>query len=166
MREDNSILLENTRFIFPTNFKGDPEKSDYGSPARVCNIIVPDMETVDKLRDAGVTVKVTKPREGFEDEYEPTYYIKAQVKYRDRYGEPVRNQPIVKLWTDDGERCEDLDENTVGRIDDVYVLRVNAKVSPYAYDKKDPSKVSAYISVLYVEQDETSDPFARRFARN
>ena len=40
-RNSKIITIENTRFIFATNFSGDPERDTYGDDSRKANIIIP-----------------------------------------------------------------------------------------------------------------------------
>ena len=38
----NNLYIENTRFIFNTNFSGDPKRDKYGSSERKGNIVIPN----------------------------------------------------------------------------------------------------------------------------
>ena len=80
-KEKKIVSIENTRFIFRTNFSGDPERDSFGSTARKANIIIPDEELALSLRDEGFNVKQTKPREGEEEDYIPKYFVSISLNY-------------------------------------------------------------------------------------
>ena len=55
--ENNKIVsIENTRFIFETNFSGDPRRDKYGDTKRYVNIVIPE-EIACELSDEGFNVK-------------------------------------------------------------------------------------------------------------
>ena len=37
---NNNVYIEDTRFIFDTNFAGDPNRDKYGSDARKANLVI------------------------------------------------------------------------------------------------------------------------------
>jgi len=53
------VNIDNTRFIFDTNFSGDPARDRYGSPKRRVNVVIPTEEKAQQLIDMGVNVKQT-----------------------------------------------------------------------------------------------------------
>ena len=48
------VNIDNTRFIFDTNFSGDPNRDRYGSSRRRVNVVVPTQEQAQQLIDMGV----------------------------------------------------------------------------------------------------------------
>lgn len=158
MRERDSriITIENTRFIFTTNFSGDPERDNYGNSDRKANIIIPTKEQADDLAAAGFNVKCTKPREGEEEGFIPTYFVSVKANYDSEW------PPKIFLVCGNAEP-ELLTVDTVKRLDMVYVTNVNAVLNPYYSQRNDTW--SLYIKTMYVEQDETDDPFAARYRR-
>ena len=70
MENNKLVSIENTRFIFETNFSGDPRRDKYGSDKRYANIVIPE-ELANELSDEGFNVKCTNPKD---DEYEKTYF--------------------------------------------------------------------------------------------
>lgn len=155
-RERKIISIENTNFIFKTNFSGDPERDAFGSDARVANIIIPDNRLAECLIDEGYNIKSTRPREGEEDEFVPTYFVTIRVNYNTDW------PPKIYLVSGDAEPRL-LDEETIDILDRVYVLNVNAVLNPYENPKT--GRKSLYIRTMYVEQDIEDDPFAHRYAR-
>lgn len=148
------ISIADTRFIFATNFEGDPTKDKYRSPQRKGNIVVTE-EQADKLRSLGCNVKVTQPKPGYEEEYEPTYYITVLV----RFGENRELWPKIYLISGNSEPVR-LTEETVGRIDDIWVENVCVTCARHEYE---PGKNTLYVRSMYVTQKLDEDPFADRF---
>lgn len=150
-----TIILDNTNFIFMTNFSGDPERDNYGNPQRQATIIIPTQEQADEMADLGLNVKVTKPKPGKEDEYEPTYFVKALIRYDCKY------KPRIFLVSKDKKPVL-LNEESVKVLDNVYVLNVKAELSQ-SWDERN-RRWNLYVKTMYVEQDTSSrfpgDPFA------
>ena len=156
MRERRLISIENTKFIYKTNFSGDPERDSFGSDARKVNIIIPDQEQALDLLDAGFNVKRTKPKPGEEEGFVPTYYISVNINYDTEW------PPKIYLVSGDAEPLE-LDEESINVLDTCYVLNVNCVLNPYS--NKMTGRKSLYVRTMYVEQDIEEDPFANRYRR-
>ena len=155
-REKKLIHVENSRFIFNTNFAGDPEKDRFGSDARQANLVIPSQEQAMELLDMGLKVKQTNPRPGEEEDYVPTYFVAIKVNYDSDW------PPKVYLVSGDSDPVE-LDEESVGRIDRCYVLNVDAVLN--IYENSRTGTKSLYVRTLYVTQDVDDDPFAAKYAR-
>ena len=78
------ITVENTKFIFATNFSGDPKRDKYGNDARVGNLILNNPRVIDELIRAGFNVRQTQPKPG-DDDFEPTYFVKIRANYDGKY---------------------------------------------------------------------------------
>lgn len=153
-QERRLIKIENTNFIFKTNFSGDPERDTFGSDARKATLIIPTEEQAMALAAEGVNVKQTKPKPGDDDEFEPTYYVTVNINYD-------TNWP-PKIWLVSGDSDPQLlDEESVGIIDKCYVLNVNAVLNPYTNSRT--RRTSLYVRTMYVEQDIEDDPYAARY---
>jgi hypothetical protein len=157
MNEPRLIVIDNTKFIFKTNFAGDPNEDRFGSTKRRGNIIIPDPEMAQDLFNRGFKVKATKPRPGEEEDFEPTYYISVMLNYDSPW------PPEVYLVSGSAAPVP-LDENSVGVVDKCYVLRVRVALNPYENPKTGIK--SMYIRTMYVEQDVADDPFAHMYANN
>lgn len=149
------ISIENTRFIWNTNFSGDPEKDKFKSPKRKANIVIPDIMMARELIDAGVNVKMTKPKEGEEEGFVPKYYVSVIVNYDSDW------PPKIYLVSGNSEPNL-LDEETVGMLDKIPVDNVNVIINPYEWS---PGRFTLYVKTMYVEQGLGDDPFAARYAR-
>ena len=67
-----TIAIDNTKFIFATNFAGDPTKDRYNDARPKANIIIPDPEQAKDLIKAGVRVRETRPRPDHDpDDFQP-----------------------------------------------------------------------------------------------
>ena len=156
MRERKLISIENTKFIFRTNFSGDPDRDTYGNDARRANIIIPDIRQAQDLIEEGFNVKVTKPRDGEEDGFIPEYFVAIGVNYDTNW------PPKIYLVSGDAEPVL-LNEESVGCLDMCQVQNVNVVLNPYTNQRT--GRKSLYVRTMYVEQDIQDDPFASRYRR-
>lgn len=156
-QERKLICIDDTNFIYNTNFAGDPEQDRFGSNARKANIIIPDHMQARELIDAGINVRCTKPREDEdEDTFVPTYFVSVRANYDSNW------PPRIYLVSGDAEPRL-LDEDTVGEIDRCYVKNVNVVLNKYLNPVT--NRASLYIRTMYVEHDVEDDPYASRYAR-
>lgn len=159
-----TIAVDNTRFIFATNFAGNPENDRFGDSRRKANLLIPDTEQAKDLIKAGFKVRETRPRPDDDpDEFVPEYFVSVLLKYRNRAGQPVKYPPKVYLVSGDNEPVL-LDEDSVECIDNMRVKNVNVILNPYEYDPAN-NGLSLYIRTMYVEQDLDDDPYAARYRR-
>lgn len=156
VQEKALITIEDAKFIFTTNFSGDPSRDRFGSDARKANITIPDIRQARELIDAGFNVRRTEPRPDEEEGFVPEYFVSVKINYDTTW------PPKIYLVSGDSEPRL-LDETTVGLIDGCRVKNVNAVLNPY----RSPTARygSLYVRTMYVEQDVESDPFASRYVR-
>ena len=148
------IFIENTNFIYRTNFAGDPNRDKYKSTTRRGNLIIPTEEQAIEMQEAGYRVKTTIPREGEEEGFVPTYFVPIIIGY----AHPKR-KPRIFLVTNGVPN--ELDEEQVHMLDEVYVLNVNATLHPNYNPERDTWTL--YVQTMYVEQDVADDPWASRY---
>lgn len=156
MNNDKLVSIEDTRFIFTTNFAGDPDRDTFGSDRRQCNIVIPDPQLADDLAREGFNVKETRPRPGEEEGFVPDYFVKVSMNYDSKW------PPRIYLVSGDNEPRL-LDEDSVGALDDMRVENVNVVLNKYYNERV--RKYSLYVKTMYVEQRLEDDPFAARYAR-
>lgn len=157
MEDSRLIVIDDTKFIFQTNFAGDPNNDRFRSPKRRGNIIIPDPAMAMVLLDRGFKVKQTKPRPGEDEEdFVPTYYISVMLNYNSEW------PPEVYLVSGPNAQPVLLNADTVGIIDKCYVLRVRVALNPY--ENATTGIKSMYVKTMYVEQDVADDPFAHIYA--
>lgn len=148
------ISIENSRFIFETNFSGDPRRDKYRSTKRKANLIIPDHELARQMIDEGFNIKVTKPREGEEEGFIPRYYTPIIVNYDSKW------PPKVYLVSGDSEPVLQ-DEESIESLDRIRIQNVNVILSPHEWD----GGYTLYVKTMYVEQALDDDPFAARYTR-
>lgn len=159
-----TIAVDDTRFIFQTNFSGDPVRDRFADSRRKANLLIPDPEQAKDLIKAGFKVRETRPRQDDDpDTFSPEYFVSVLLKYRNRAGQPVKYPPKVYLVSGNGEPVL-LDEESVACIDQMRVKNVNVILNPYEYDPANGG-VSLYVRTMYVEQDLDDDPYAERYRR-
>lgn len=151
----NIITIEDTRFIFDTHFSGDPATDKFKSTQRYANLIIPDIQLARQLIDMGANVKLTKPREGEEEGFEPRYFVKVILNYESEW------PPKVYLVSGDAEPIL-MNGETVGTIDNMWVKNVNVQLN--VWQRVDG--VSLFVKTMYVEQSIEDDPFAARYVRH
>lgn len=157
-----TIAIDDTRFIYQTNFAGDPSKDRFADSRRKANVLIPDPEQAKDLIKAGCKVRETKPRpDDDSNEFVPEYFVTAVLKYRNRLNQPVKYPPKVYLVSGDNEPVL-LDEESVACIDNMRIKNVNVILNPYEYDPTNGG-LSLYIRTMYVEQDLDDDPYAARY---
>ena len=159
-----TIAVDDTRFIFQTNFSGDPARDRFADARRKASLIIPDPEQAKDLIKAGFRVRETRPRQDDDpNDFVPEYYVTILLKYRNRKNEPVKYPPKVYLVSGDNEPVL-LDEESVSCIDQMRIRNVNVILNPYEYDPVN-NGLSLYIRTMYVEQDLDDDPYAARYRR-
>lgn len=158
----NRYYLEDTNFIFKPNLAGERRKEDnFPTNTRNCSIIIPDPEMAEEMYRDGFNVKMTKPREGDEEDFVPEYYVRVTLKFRSEGG---AMDPNIGIRGADGYTTF-FDEETVGQMDHLRIRRnsVCATLSPYT--KRDPEHPTLYISELFADQDLEDDHWSDRFVR-
>lgn len=159
-----TIAVDDTRFIFQTNFSGDPARDRFADARRKASLIIPDPEQAKDLIKAGFRVRETRPRQDDDpNDFVPEYYVTILLKYRNRKNELVKYPPKVYLVSGDNEPVL-LDEESVSCIDQMRIKNVNVILNPYEYDPVN-NGLSLYIRTMYVEQDLDDDPYAARYRR-
>ena len=152
------VSIENTRFIFTTNFSGDPSRDRFGSNKRRVNLVLTE-DMAHHLMDMGVTVKQTRPNpeKTYDEPFLPTYFVPVNVNMESKW------PPHVYWVTTTGKKllCA---IDMVGQLDYIRVKNVNCLCN-LVEKRNNPGEFSLYADVMYVEQDADSDPYAERYAR-
>lgn len=152
------VNIDNTRFIFDTNFSGDPNRDRFGSNRRYFNIVIPTKEQADALAAAGVNVKETRPNPDrvYENEFQPTYFVRVIVNMESKW------PPRVFWISPNGSKLQCTPEN-ISQLDYIRVKNVCCQAKLYE-QKNRPGAYSLYCDILYVEQDVNYDPYYQRYA--
>lgn len=151
------VNIDQTNFIFSTNFSGDPSRDRFNSPKRKVNVIIPTKEQADEIAALGVNVKVTRPNPNrtYDGEYIPKYYVKVGINM------DLTKPPKIVWVTPTGAKVECTKEN-VGNLDYIRVKNVNCMAK--VVKKKNVPGYSLYAHVMYVEQSVDYDPYAHLYA--
>lgn len=157
---DRYVFIRNTKFIFKTNFAGNPDNDKFGSRTRKGNIIIPDEAMARELAEEGFNVRTTTPKEGEEEGFMPKNFVSIILNFDSDVAKS--RPPHVYMVSGDNDPRE-LFEDTVGEIDNTYVLNVNVTLEK-SYSKR-YDRWLLYIKTMYVEQDMEDDPFASIYAK-
>ena len=142
------VCIDDTNFIFATNFRGDPARDRFGDNRRKATIYIPDPE---QAKDP--------------ETFEPEYYTPIFLAYRDLHGTPLKYLPQVYLVCGDAEPLLLTEENVGKTIDeDIRVKNVNVVLN-LKEKKNKPGEFTLYINKMYVEQDLDDDPYAARYRK-
>ena len=138
----NDILQINDARIIYRNFSGAPSKFNREGD-RDFSVVIPEQDMADALMERGWNVKIKPPRD--EDDA-PLMYLKVKVKFTE-FG------PNVYLDTN-GKRNK-LDEETIGMIDDIYIIPdgVSLDIRPYDWEINVKTGRTAYLKNMRVIQD-------------
>jgi hypothetical protein len=152
------VSIENTRFIFATNFSGDPSRDRFGSDKRRVNLVLTE-DMAHHLMDMGVMVKQTRPNpeKTYDEPFVPTYFVPVNVNMASKW------PPHVYWVTTTGKKLL-CDIDMVGQLDYIRVKNVNCLCN-LVEKRNNPGEFSLYADVMYVEQDADADPYAERYAR-
>lgn len=149
--EPRELLKINDARIVYRNFAGAASKFNRAGDRNFA-VIIPTQEMADDLSAAGWNVKVKPPRD--EDD-EPFMYLPVKIKFNDR-------GPGVYLLSN-GNQVK-LDEEAIGCIDEIDILRVDLDIRPYDWEVNGKIGRTAYLQAIRVTQD--IDRFAAEYSGN
>lgn len=148
------VQMNGVKLLWP-NFEGRGDKFNKAGE-RNFNIIIPNQDIANELMSdvnefgAGWNVKMKAPREDGDD---PLIYMNVKVKFNDR-------GPDVYLIS--GNRRVQLDEETIGMLDDIDISNVDLDIRPYDGEGSFGPFRSAYLAAMEVTQN--INRFAARYA--
>lgn len=143
------ILQIDDAHIIYRNFEGRGDKFNREGDRNFA-VVIPDEDLANELVDLGWNVKIKPPREDGDD---PFMFLPVKVKFNGR-------GPNVYLVT--GDHQNRLDEESIGCLDNVDIIRVDLDIRPYDWDVNGKTGRTAYLQAIRVTQD--VDRFAERFA--
>lgn len=154
---EDLINIENARILWP-NFSG--KKSQYNREGdRNFNVIIPDADMANKLKDDGWNIHVREPREEGD---QPEYRLPVAVSFDYK-------PPKITLITSRKQTL--LDETTVGLLDHADIKTIDMTIRPYNWKRTvkdrdgteyEETGVKAYLKTMYVVLEE--DAFAHKYA--
>ena len=115
------------------------------------SLIIPTQEMADELIAQGWNVKI---RDARDEGGEPFMFLKVKVKFNERG---------PKVYLKSGRAINELDENSIGMLDDIQIMNVDMDIRPYDWELRDGSTGrTAYLQGMDVEQK--LDRFAARYS--
>ena len=138
------------RDIIFKNFRGEGDKFNRQCD-RNFSLRLRDTDTADAMLERGWNVRIKDDRD---DEEGPFMRLPIKIKFSD-YG------PKVYLWT--GNRRNELDEETIGCLDNIDIESVNMDIRPYDWEVNGRTGRTAYLQTIEVFQ--RVDRFAERYAK-
>lgn len=144
----NILQIDDARIIFK-NFEGRGDKFNREGD-RNFSLLIEDPATAEALQREGWNVKI---KEGRDEDDGPFMRLPVKVKFTD-YG------PNVYLIS--GGRRVELDEESIGCLDNIEIESVDMDLRPYDWDVNGRTGRTAYLQSMQVVQ--RIDRFAARYA--
>ena len=133
------LQIDDARIIY-RNFSGEGSKFNREGD-RNFSLIIDDPAIADELVAQGWNVKIREPREEGDD---PFIHLPVKVKFNDR-------GPRIYLIT--GDRKNELDEESVGILDNVDILGIDLDIRPYDWEVNGKTGRTAYLHSMRIIQE-------------
>ena len=133
------LQIDDARIIY-RNFSGEGSKFNREGD-RNFSLIIDDTAVADELVVQGWNVKIREPREEGDN---PFIHLPVKVKFNDR-------GPRIYLIT--GDRRNELDEESVGILDNVDIISVDLDIRPYDWEVNGKTGRTAYLHSMRVIQE-------------
>ena len=133
------LQIDDARIIY-RNFSGEGSKFNREGD-RNFSLIIDDPAVADELVAQGWNVKIREPREEGDN---PFIHLPVKVKFNDR-------GPRIYLIT--GDRRNELDEESVGILDNVDIVSVDLDIRPYDWEVNGKTGRTAYLHSMRVIQE-------------
>lgn len=148
-KHNGDLTIEDAKILYH-NFNGD-EREFNAKGVRSVNVIIDDSSFAQQLQDEGWNVKLRAPKA---DGEVAIYHIPVFIRY-----DSV--PPRVYMITREGRRKTLLEEENVGRLDNMDLIAVDIEIHPYEWDKVGHRK-KAYVTDMYCTVEDKS-AFARKY---
>lgn len=133
------LQIDDARIIY-RNFSGEGSKFNIKGN-RNFSLIIDDPAVADELVAQGWNVKIREPKEEGDN---PFIHLPVKVKFNDR-------GPRIYLIT--GDRRNELDEESVGILDNVDIISVDLDIRPYDWEVNGKTGRTAYLHSMRVIQE-------------
>ena len=134
------LQIDDARIVY-RNFSGAPSKFNREGDRNFA-VVIDDQKIADQLANDGWNIKVKPPREEGD---EPFIILPVKIKFNDR-------GPIVYIKSANSPLSR-LDEESVGMIDNLDILRVDLDIRPYDWDVSGKQGRTAYLQAIRIEHD-------------
>lgn len=133
------LQIDDARIVY-RNFSGVGSKFNRDGD-RNFSVVIDSQEIANRLAEDGWNIKVKPPREEGE---EPFITLPVKIKFSDR-------GPKVYLKT--GEILNELDEESIGCLDNVDIIGVDMDIRPYDWEVNGKMGRTAYLHAICVSQE-------------
>lgn len=133
------LQIDDARIIY-RNFSGEGSKFNREGD-RNFSLIIDDPAVADELVAQGWNVKIREPREEGDN---PFIHLPVKVKFNER-------GPRIYLIT--GDRRNELDEESVGILDNVDIISIDLDIRPYDWEVNGKTGRTAYLHSMRVIQE-------------
>ena len=133
------LQIDDARIIY-RNFSGEGSKFNREGD-RNFSLIIDDPAVADELVAQGWNVKIREPREEGDN---PFIHLPVKVKFNER-------GPRIYLIT--GDRRNELDEESVGILDNVDIISVDLDIRPYDWEVNGKTGRTAYLHSMRIIQE-------------
>ena len=133
------LQIDDARIIY-RNFSGEGSKFNREGDKNF-SVLIDNMELANDLIEQGWNVKIREPREEGDN---PFIHLPVKVKFNDR-------GPRIYLIT--GDRRNELDEESVGILDNVDIISVDLDIRPYDWEVNGKTGRTAYLHSMRVIQE-------------
>lgn len=148
-----NITKEGRRIIW-TNFKGLPDDMNPQGGKRTFNLVLTEDEAEVYAADGWNVKKYYKKNSNGEIE-DITYYLPCRVRF------DGARPPKVCMVTD--KNITELDENTIGTLDEVKIISCDVDIVPYYWNIKGKGTgITAYLRTMYATIEEV-DVFSDKY---
>lgn len=133
------------------NFAGKAGKFNTEGQRNFCLIL--DPKDAEEMAEEGYNIKWLKPRDETED---PLPYVKVNVGFRNRYGDPARRPPKITQYTTAGKTL--ITEDSVSNLDWAEIDKADISIRP---NEHEPGKLSAYLRTMnvFLQPDDFEDRY-------
>ena len=147
-RVTDTLILEGVKVMFK-NFKGEERKFNRAGARNFCAVL--DTKQAEKLEDKGWNIRWLEPRREGD---ERTATLKININYTN-----TNRQPKVVMIT--GNKKTNLDEEAIEALDSAEIDTADIIASPYNYEIRGNTGVSAYLKSGYFNVIE--DEFYKKY---
>lgn len=149
------IDIDDARIIY-RNFAGVGSKFNREGDRNFA-VRITEQDIADALIAEGWNVRIKPPRE---DGDEPFMYLPVKVKY---YEDDRGNKRGPNAYLISGRARTELEEETIGCLDDIDIRGVDLTIRPYDWEVNGKTGRAAYLHSIQVTQE--IDRFAARYAK-
>lgn len=155
-RDITVVRLDDTSFIYNTNFQGDPGRDRFKGTGRYANVIIPDEETAEDLIKLGCNVKHSDAY--YNDDGDLIHPENDYIRVNINMEPPMPIKPPTIRLIIDGKRPVMLSAETLGELDEYADSNMVTNVNCYCSIREGDAH-TLYVKSLAVEVEKPYDPY-------